>query len=287
MPLNLRSHSSSSSSSSPPKIIIADWDETLTTKDTIQYLAQVPYINNSKLQPPFSHYTQIYMSNYEAYKSQFGPCVTLDDHVRFQQGMLPIEMSSVTALEHDGIFRGLTKDQIRNQAAGHVELRPGAVDFLQRCLVLDKQVVILSVNWTSLIIEEVLKRNGIDNDRGVNGSKIKIITNEFEFKNEEESSLVDEQVSGSKLTPTSTTTGFWLPSPAIRTSSDKLTYIHQHHSPNGDEVMYIGDSLTDLLPSLNVSLPCAIKDTKLDQVLTQLEVDHFSGSWFDLIKLIE
>lgn len=256
----------------PPHTIIIDWDETLTTEDTIQYLAQVPYINSPQLQPSFSHYTEIYMTNYVNYRSQFGECSTLDDYVRFQSGMEPVEMSSITALEKDGIFRGLTELQIRSRDK-LVELRPGAVEFLNRCLALNKEVVILSVNWTSLIIDEVLRRNSIRTESG-NGKGIKIVANEFEFDDDEK------------------TTGRWLPSPKIRTSQDKLDYINQIKSDtsvNGDAnaVMYVGDSLTDLLPVLNVTYPCAIKDTKLNTLLTQLEIDHFSGTWFDFIKLIK
>lgn len=309
-----KSISSNSSPLPPPHTIIIDWDETLTTKDTIQYLAQLPYTINSHNRQhspprlPFSHYTDIYMTNYTNYKSHhFGKDYTiLDDYIQFQMGMEPIEMSSINALESDGVFQGLTKLQIRNQA-DLVQLRPGAVAFLERCLLLRKSVVILSVNWTSLMIDEVLRRNGIavsdgeniknndtmeedgkrdgDGDEDEDGENgVKIVTNEFEFASDGK------------------TTGFWLSYPKIHTSLDKLNYINQvkiqanssnnangerHGDANGDGIMYIGDSLTDLLPILNVSFPCAIKDSKLDSVLTQLSINHVSGTWFDFIKLID
>lgn len=267
------------STSSLPHAVIVDWDETLTTKDTIQYLAKVPYINNCHLQPPFSHYTDIYMSNYAKYKesqqlTNGKTCATTDEYVKFQLGMDPVEMSSIKALEHDKIFKDLTEEQLRSLAE-HVQLRDGAVQFLNLCLSLGVEVIILSVNWTGLIIDEVLRRNGI------NDGIIRIITNEFEF---------DE--SGK-------TTGSWLKEPKVRTSQDKLDQIDKikaqlrnaedttiESADDDVQMMYIGDSLTDLLPILNVSLPCAIKDSKLDQVLTELQFDHFSGTWFDFIKLI-
>lgn len=194
--------------------------------------------------------------------------------MKFQLGMDPVEMSSIKALEHDKIFKDLTEEQLRSLAE-HVQLRDGAVQFLNLCLSLGVEVIILSVNWTGLIIDEVLRRNGI------NDGIIRIITNEFEF---------DE--SGK-------TTGSWLKEPKVRTSQDKLDQIDKikaqlrnaedttiESADDDVQMMYIGDSLTDLLPILNVSLPCAIKDSKLDQVLTELQFDHFSGTWFDFIKLI-
>ncbi|KAI5968916.1 hypothetical protein KGF57_000031 [Candida theae] len=322
----------STASSSPlsfharPHLVICDWDETLTTKDTIQYLAQVPYINSPQLRPRFSHYTDIYMSHYEKYKSQFGASrtkngnvnnnslttkMTIDDYVEFQRGMGPVEMSSITALESDEVFRGLTELQIRQHSAPSVKLRDGAVEFLNRCMDQGIEVVVLSVNWTSLLIDEVLRQNGFSTKSSISGmseksevevGKIKIVTNEFEFD------------SAGK------TTGNWLPQPKIRTSQDKLDYVNKlkteyqkeragraslgtsagtiHNGNVGNvgegnmddtddvNIMYIGDSLTDLLPVLNVAYPCAIKDTKLDKTLTELQFEHFSGTWFDFMRLV-
>ncbi|KAI3402844.2 hypothetical protein KGF56_004305 [Candida oxycetoniae] len=241
-----------------PNLVISDWDETITVHDTIQNVAQVPYIANPNLEPKFSHYSKIYIDNYASYESQFGPLEKLNDYVRFQKGMRPIEMSSISALEKDLIFKGLKPDQFREQAID-VVLRPGVIEFIKMCQEEKIPFIILSVNWTSLIIEQVLKMHGVE--------EINIITNEFEFHDGE-------------------TTGFWLSDQVVRTSEDKLRFVKKL-AKGEDKVMYIGDSLTDLLPILFVKYPCAIENTKLNNFLSIMKIDHVTGNWLDFIEKVE
>ena len=286
-----------------PRLVIADWDETLTEKDTISVLAQAP----STSIKPFTHYGDIYGDAYTSYTKQFGPCKTLEDHIAFQKGMRPIEMSSIDALEADRYFAGISKSDIE-QAAEKVKLRPGAVEFLKHCQSAKLKVVILSVNWSRIFIDATLRRYGIPVADGFESTKsqwnVKIIANEFEFHK-------------------GITTGIWQ-TPDIRTSEDKLRYVeelkqsltssvldklHIHmqvqatinnenleDADNADalgieggseNVMYIGDSATDLFPLVAVSYPVAMQGSKIDKLLDDFGVEHYSGSWDDIESLID
>ncbi|CAI5758320.1 unnamed protein product [Candida verbasci] len=237
-----------------PNCIISDWDETITVKDTIKYVSQVPYKLNPNLTPKFEYFTNVYMKNYNEYKEKFGLRNSLNDEIRFQKGMRPIEMSSIKELERYMIFKGLTKEYFEAQA--HlIELRSGFVDFVNKCRQIGIEFIILSVNWSSLIIKKALELNGIFD--------IKIITNELEFKN-------------------GLTTGTWIGN-EIRTSEDKLDFVKKY----GENFMYIGDSLTDLLPLLHSKYSFIIQDGKICELDEKYNLNFIKGNWNDFMNYIE
>ncbi|KAI5952812.1 hypothetical protein KGF54_003679 [Candida jiufengensis] len=245
-----------------PKYIISDWDETITTEDTIQYVGEVPYLKNPNLQPPFKHFSEIYYNSYKNYKSKH-KLDTIDDYVEFLEGMNPIESSSIDQLQQHKIFQNLSKQDFLNQST-KIKLRPSVIGFFQKCNSLNIPVYILSTNWTSLIIEDILTTQ---NNLELAG----VITNDFVFQDGK-------------------TTGNWdTTRDQIRTSVDKLSFVQQYIEKDSDknDIMYIGDSTNDLLPILEVDYPCCIKDSKLDTILDDFKIDHYSGDWKEFIDLID
>ncbi|EMG49051.1 CTO1 Cold tolerance protein 1 [Candida maltosa Xu316] len=241
-----------------PKIIITDWDETVTKEDTIKYVSEVPYINNPQLTPPFSHFVDAYFANYSHYKKSFGDRNSIDDEVLFQQGTLAIESESIRNIEDSKIFKDLTESHFRNQAS-KIEIRPGFVEFVKECKTKEIPVVILSANWTSIVINQVLLNHGISVDE--------VITNELIFED-------------------GVSTGDWHKGRRIRVTQDKLEVVKQY---NGEDVMYVGDSGTDFLPLLHAGIPCAIENTKIVDIFNNLGLQEklHVGGWHNFIDFIK
>lgn len=245
-------------SCSSPRLVITDWDETVTIEDTIQYVSQVPYINNPNLTPLFNKFVDDYFNNYLNYSKKFGDRNSLNQEINFQNGILSIESKSIELIEKYEIFKNLTSSNFENQAY-KIKLRSGFIEFVNKCNQLNIPIIILSANWTSLIINQVLLNHGIQVNQ--------IITNELIFENGK-------------------TTGYWDKSNRIRISQDKLNVIKDKF--DGDNIMYVGDSGTDLLPLLHVDIPCVIEDTKIIKIINNLKLqDKINiGTWHDFIEFI-
>ncbi|EGW31855.1 uncharacterized protein SPAPADRAFT_140188 [Spathaspora passalidarum NRRL Y-27907] len=251
-----------------PRIVISDWDETITAKDTIKYVAETAYINKPNCTPPFSYFTNVYLDAYNKYSNSFGPRSNLDQEIKFQSGMAVVENTSIQALADHRIFSGLTKDQFRLQA-NKIELRPGFVEFLTKCQTLDIPFVILSVNWTRIPIIECLKLHGFS----VDDDKIKVIANEFVFEKVEDIEI---------------TTGDWDNSINVRISSDKLNIVERLRRDK--QLVYIGDSSNDLLPLLEADIACAIQGTKIVDILDKYSLNqpnYHIGDWHNFINLLQ
>ena len=250
---------SSSFSKQRPRVVITDWDETVTIEDTIQYVSEVPYLNNPSLSPPFSQFVNNYFNNYLSYSKSFGDRKTLEDEINFQNGILSIESKSIESIEDFEIFKNLTRSNFEKQAY-KIKFRSGFVEFVDKCNKLNIPIIILSANWTSLVINQALLNHGIQVNQ--------IITNELIFENGK-------------------TTGYWDKSNRIRVSQDKLDVIKQKF--DGNNIMYVGDSGTDLLPLLHVDIPCAIEDTKIVNIINNLNLqDRINiGNWHDFVDFIK
>ncbi|KAG7661256.1 uncharacterized protein J8A68_005252 [[Candida] subhashii] len=253
-----------------PRLIISDWDETITVKDTIRLVAETAYIFKPDCTPSFDHFQKVYLDSYANYQDSFGKRDTLHREIEFLNGLRSVENSSIDSIVEHKIFQGLTPDQFKSQAP-KIVLRPGFIDFLKTSQKLEIPFVILSANWTSIIIIECLRLNGIT----VDNDKIKVITNELEFK-QENGELV--------------TTGEWDKKRVIRISQDKLRIVRELKKEEEEELIYIGDSSNDLLPLLESDIGCAIKDTKLASMLNSLGLikdnKYHIGTWSDFIQLL-
>ncbi|KAK6205650.1 HAD-like domain-containing protein [Scheffersomyces amazonensis] len=250
-----------------PDLIITDWDETVTSEDTIKLVAQVPYDNNDNLEPKFQYFTDIYLASYKKYVAEFyqqyGNRDSLDKEILFQRGMKQVELSSVTALANHKIFANLSENQFARQAS-NIKLRPGFVDCFRSIQKLNIPIVILSINWTSILIKQALRDAGLDCDYA------NFLVNEFEFD--------DNHI----------TTGNWVETPSIRTALDKLELTKQLIA-NSTNSVYLGDSSTDLLSLLHVDTGIIIPDTSLAKSIQNYAFAKdklYLGTWHDLHNLL-
>ncbi|CAH2352557.1 hypothetical protein CLIB1423_07S02278 [[Candida] railenensis] len=197
--------------------VITDWDETVTKVDTIRFLAEAAYIKKPHYTPPFSYFSDVYqaaLDNFNADKN-----MVAFSELQYQQHIKSVELTSIREIERLNLFQGLSKSDFR-AVSERVEIHADFLEFLEACNNLNIPVAILSVNWTKTVIEEVLRKNGVD------PTDMKILVNEFVFD-------------GNNVC-----TGRFDDGISIRTGYDKLKLVQSFEEK---DYMYIGDSRTDLL----------------------------------------
>lgn len=203
------------------RLVISDWDETITKVDTIRFLAEAAYLKKPSYTPLFSYFSDVYkaaLDNFNADKNM----VAISE-LQYQQHIKSVELTSIREIERLNLFQGLSKDDFR-AVSDRVEIHTDFLEFLKACKTFNVPVAILSVNWTKTVIEEVLRKNGVD------PAGMKILVNEFVFD-------------GNNVC-----TGKFDDSISIRTGYDKLKLVQSFEEK---DYMYIGDSRTDLLPILD------------------------------------
>ncbi|KAK6459770.1 HAD-like domain-containing protein [Scheffersomyces xylosifermentans] len=277
-------------SSWKPSLVVADWDETITLNDTIGIVAETAYIAKRNFSPSFDHFSRIYMDAYSRYLSDFkkksGERNSIAQEELFQQGMKSVEMTSIDAITKAGLFTGLTEENFKDQAS-KVQIRPNFIEFVGKCKELAIPIVILSINWTSILIKETLVQHGINLD----SSDIRIIVNEFEF---------EEDGKGHKVT-----SGSWRNDVSVRTAIDKLDFLKSLKA-SYKEILYVGDSTTDLLAMLESNVGVVMSGGSVLKVLDTLGIECTSdfislgtnssgtscqrlltGGWKDISSLLE
>lgn len=246
-----------------PHLFITDWDETITTKDTIRLVAEAAYKAKPGFQLPFEHFINVYGSAYNKYKSQFSKTYrerdTVEKEVLFQKGLHDVEMASINEMTKHKLFAGVTKDNFKEQAS-KVVLRPHFINFLRKCVSQEIPVVILSINWTKIIIEAVLAAHGFKESKF-----LKIVVNELEFRENVSTGNFDQRIS-------------------VRTGIDKLSKLKEI-SEGFNYTCYIGDSSTDLLALLQCDLAIAMKDSSVISLLHKLNVPcKYLGETNDFLR---
>lgn len=246
-----------------PKVIVIDWDETITSVDTIELVAQAAYKRKPHYQPPFDYFVKIYYKAYEKYVAEFysknGPRDTIRKEYDFQLGLKDVEMSSINEICDRGLFKGLRRQDFESQAR-YVKLRDGFKEFMRACQLRQIRIIILSINWTKLIMKKVLENEGL-----FEGDHLEFIVNEFEFHD-------------------GVTTGIFA-AKTIGTGVDKVNVVKQLRTQYGS-LCYIGDSATDLLLIIESDIGIAYKDSKVLNCIEELqilpkllnEIDHFDSS---------
>ncbi|CDR38693.1 CYFA0S02e04632g1_1 [Cyberlindnera fabianii] len=205
------------------KALVADWDDTITN-DTIHLVADAAYETHPDFAYPWSHFKKVYGDAYDEYASHMPPRSTIEQEWQYQKGLKDVEMSSVNEYVRLGLFKGVKTETLREQAK-KVVIKDGSMEVLRQLIQKGVLLRILSVNWTSIIMKEVLERNGIV----VDGDQVKIYTNEFEE--------VDGVLNGAVA-----------PGRNIRTGVDKeeVMKIIMQEIGLSDGVVYMGDSSTDI-----------------------------------------
>lgn len=205
-------------------LIIFDWDETLTSHDTLSLIPEKslepyvkPYLDD------LAHHTSSHPLGQESSR------VTLAHQLEWLDSLADVEIKSIARVQDDGLLVGWHHSNLEERL-NKVKLRPGVTTDLTQWL--DKRRVataVLSVSWSSAFIRAALQREGVP--------IVDVHANDVD---------VDEQ--------TGKGTGKVMRS--IRTGLDKLremaTMVVDNNDPNdgreagGALLVYAGDSNTDL-----------------------------------------
>lgn len=219
-------------------IVVLDFDETVTTADTIGMISAVPYSKGTACHP-WTHYTTIYSDAYREFTRTAPEPISFTDEIHYQSRLRAVEMASVAELNSTRLFKGLTAADL-SAVGREVPIRGAAVAFLRACKIAGLTTAILSVNWTSLHMRSALEAHGCEVDR--------YYVNELEME-------------GGK------TTGRWS-GRDIRTGNDKLEVIRELKA-EFDRVVYVGDSRTDLLALAEADLGMVVPGSKLLENIPQ------------------
>lgn len=211
------------------RVVVMDWDETITKKDTTALVAQTAYRCKSGL-IDFSHYTKIYMDAYNMYLAKWLERNTIEQEIEFQRGLKEVEMTLISAIQKDGLFKGLTRSDLAESAKA-VEIQPGFVDFVKKVQG-DTPLYILSVNWSRTLIESALLRAGI--------TGITVLANELEFIGDRSTGYFDKTMD-------------------IRTGCDKIEELRRIKKEHGKLIIYVGDSSGDVLPLIEADTGIVIQ----------------------------
>ncbi|SCV04975.1 LANO_0G15742g1_1 [Lachancea nothofagi CBS 11611] len=153
-------------------IVVSDFDETITKKDTISALAELPYLYKS-FPIPWSHFIDTYLQGFQKFETPARDLPILhawikdqnqlitdanfeqmfSSEIAYQKALRPIELNSVNELESKSAFSGITQGQVKEFAQSKTSLLRD--DFLAAWKSAS-ELHILSVNWSRDFIEAVL-----------------------------------------------------------------------------------------------------------------------------------
>lgn len=255
-------------------VLVLDWDETVTVRDTTSLIAHIAETNSVK-GIPFLYFTKSYLNSYRRFQERFkkeGDIDTKNKELEFQKQLRTVELESLALLEKSQFFEGVNMLKFV-EAGPSVELQPGTVEFLKR---FDGPIYILSINWCKSMIEACLRSHSLDH--------LMVMANDLEVKQ-------------------GVTTGRFLSDFDIRTGSDKVIYLKQILSSFPDhKIIYIGDSDGDVSPILEADLSILMKNGRGEQQLRKIigaiqELDIntcslrnlsgiYQGSWFQITKAL-
>lgn len=233
----------------PPKILVLDFDGTITTKDTIEDLAQAALAwrrtdegGCTDLSDAWQQVKEAYVHDLAHYAEKATPeeqRVSWPAESAYLDGLAAVEERSLARVKESGIFRGIADGGDLLFEAGRQAVANGSVGYKDGFEALMKAVVdkgvsvyVLSVNWSASWIRGVLAP--LD-------QHVTVIANEIDPDGDiyaTPDALPGQQCSGEGGRPRRT----------LSTARDKLaalTYLGQktEHDLHGS---YVGDSATDL-----------------------------------------
>ncbi|ODV60636.1 Cto1p ASCRUDRAFT_26631, partial [Ascoidea rubescens DSM 1968] len=232
-----------------PKVIIIDWDETITKYDTIGLLGSIPYKNKilSCNLPPWSHFNNYYFQQFKSFNDSFNAkhkVTSTKDEIYYQKQLKSIDLLSINKIVKSKVFENVTDKQFKN-LLDDIKIREGFWEFINSLIQNDnenlpnykiaRKIIILSVNWSKLPIQHAFIQNlGSENYH----KYIKIITNEFEFQTVNTNELTGKINDSNELINV-----------LIKIKNSLMLKTKEK-----DMMIYIGDSRTDLLSMLNCDI---------------------------------
>ncbi|SMQ52605.1 unnamed protein product [Zymoseptoria tritici ST99CH_3D7] len=231
--------------------LVLDFDSTLTVKDTMSVLGDIPA--SPKLS--WNQISDDYTKDYNTYKNEPYPWKDYDrnEYSGWLEARRWVEARSAKRVEDAGFFRGVTLEDVKQTVArslesGNLQLREGWVKLFELFLpdhddtsgvIHGGGLSIVSVNWSEIAIRQTLWQSAMRLDHPSKDSLCRLINDMHIHANEIEGLCSPLGSSGRVCHPLNMD---------IRTSADKLRYMppsRRMWGGVGPHVIYIGDSSTD------------------------------------------
>lgn len=237
-----------------PIHLILDWDGTITVKDTMYVLGELPRARDARTAKgrtsrssegidgkanatEWDYFVKSYMKDYDSHKSQHFPKVSSKgEYTAWLASLKPVEERSRQRVSESGFFRGVKNEDVAMVAkhavqTGKVQLRPGWTDLYEllqsgNSSPAESRLSILSVNWSATFIRNCLRSAAPEECTHLRKSidDVEIDANEIEGLDLPAGSLSGQLVGD------------------MHTSADKVARLQQFGSAF---VVYVGDSPTD------------------------------------------
>lgn len=278
-------------------ILISDFDETITLRDTIAIFASLPYLKNAKLKPTWSFFVDNYMKGWNIYHKQSPPRglpiinqirkplsmqnfkSLLQHEFEYQEFCRKIELHSTCKVLDYGIFSNLSTKDVQLFAKCQLEnkeiiLQDGFKELLASQFVKAENFYIISINWSKTFIYNVINEASINIEN--------IFCNDLLVQNKKSLGMFPN---------------------TLLTGSDKIATLEDimlnkiNSSGSNNIVWYIGDSETDILPILHPRVngillldPSAHKEkfdklTKVILGIDEIILDNFKNSFVSVAEI--
>ena len=236
-----------------------DWDGTIAIKSTLATDASIGYRKNiGQSLPPWPHFTRAYVEDRQTIgefrKPIKGQNPNLEQYLTWQRDLVTAERASIERIEKAGLFANVTEDDViataeKAVADGIVPLRRGLLSLFERLHSRGDSLAVLSVNWSSVFIREVLRSSAQKAHESGFLSSLCIHSNEIDFgTNGKLSRKFPEEDRG------------------IWTAQDKARVMQRELGPKlrqRPSSVYVGDESTDLACLLAADLGICIRDEPL------------------------
>lgn len=222
-------------------LLVMDWDETITEHDTLSLVVPTDSEIRS-ISPPFSHYTDAYMQDYEKFKNERPLAAELSSLMQRLADVDWVEKRSLDRMT-EGMLFWKTRPEERQKRISQVAYRAGWAQtqewIAERAHSGHVQAFILSVNWSRQFVMNALCGGDATLQSGAELDLYRATGIRDVLANELEVDPQTQECTGRFVGP-----GGGEP---IRTGIHKRQLLEQlkERSTNGP-VVYVGDSTTDL-----------------------------------------
>ncbi|KAK4560984.1 hypothetical protein LTR86_004939 [Recurvomyces mirabilis] len=279
-----------------PIYLVLDWDSTLTTRDTMSLLGNVPKVRGRGMTPATAAYPawdsffSAYIDDYKAHKAAHYPQsqeACHEEYSQWLQSLDVVELASSRRVSRSGFFTNSRSQHVRDVASdallsGQLALRTGWKDLLrlfshdESMLPPTSSVSILSVNFSATFIRSALRCAVPESGAAPRPEQNDILTmvNDMVIEANEIEGLDSSEGSSGRLYS------------RIRTAQHKLariTTLRQEHQAEQPIVVYVGDSATDYecLRAADIGVwicDCAERDyqKRFAEIFKPLGLDVFS-----------
>jgi 2-hydroxy-3-keto-5-methylthiopentenyl-1-phosphate phosphatase len=199
-------------------IVLIDFDQTITLKDTIGVLGEFGIAKNN-YSKPWSYFVDSYLEDYRGHQAHLPDLPTnssFKDFVQQLDSYKPVEKASLARVSQHKVFGGLSRHDFvqKGKRLRETLLQPNVISTLKQY---KENVRIVSLNWSKDWILGFVSELGLAREQ--------IYSNDVVFVN-------------------GTCTGEITPS--ILTPGDKQSLIKREIINTNQKVIYIGDSLGDI-----------------------------------------